>query len=511
MDRRRKDDWTGRLKAWVDDRRRRLSRSHRPARRGLPSVPPRAAAGEARESPRRPARRAPREGNARRRMVGRRSGGHRRHAVSRAARRPPRRGGSASPGEPPAPRAHAGDVLSPRRRTPVDRHDSLAASRVAPHAGLIEFASHHENHRQALHRRRVGRALGQRQHRRHQLDDRGGHRRRSRRATRRTSTGPSRPRAPRSTAWSRTTPGGARGSSSQKIAGGLAGARGGDRRDDRRRGRHADRRCRKMIQAGPARTLTFGAAAQLARRVRVRGDRSATRWSCASRSASSAASRRGTTRCTRSRRRSRRRSPPAAPSCSSRARSRRSTRSSSPRSSTRSACPPACSTSSPATGRSSARRSPRTPTSTWSRSPAPPAPASASAELAAQTVKRVALELGGKSRQRHPRRRRPRRRRSRAGVGRLLPQLGPDLHRAHPHARAAQPSTTRSTQHRRRGRRGVHASATRSTATTRLGPLVSEAPARPRPRLHPEGHRRGRDARHRRRRAARGPRPRATS
>ena len=68
-----------------------------------------------------------------------------------------------------------------------------------------------------------------------------------------------------------------------------------------------------------------------------------------------------------------------------------------PRSSTRSACPPACSTWSPASARSWVRPSPPTPTSTWSASPAPPGPASGSAELASQTVKRVALELGGKS------------------------------------------------------------------------------------------------------------------
>ena len=60
------------------------------------------------------------------------------------------------------------------------------------------------------------------------------------------------------------------------------------------------------------------------------------------------------------------------------ARSRRSTRSCSPRSSTRSGSRPACSTSSPGSGRWSARRSPRTPTSTWSRSPARPRRARAS-------------------------------------------------------------------------------------------------------------------------------------
>ena len=47
--------------------------------------------------------------------------------------------------------------------------------------------------------------------------------------------------------------------------------------------------------------------------------------------------------------------------------------------------------------RSSARRWPRTPTSTWCPSPARPAPDGGCSEVAAATVKRVALELGGKS------------------------------------------------------------------------------------------------------------------
>ena len=106
------------------------------------------------------------------------------------------------------------------------------------------------------------------------------------------------------------------------IAAGLAGAQRGDRarliaqevgmpiglsHDDP--GRPADDDVR--LDAAAARARSPGRS------------RSATRWSCASRSAWSARSRRGTTRCTRSPRRSRRRSPPAARSCSSRARSRR--------------------------------------------------------------------------------------------------------------------------------------------------------------------------------------------
>ena len=64
--------------------------------------------------------------------------------------------------------------------------------------------------------------------------------------------------------------------------------------------------------------------------------------------------------------------------------------------STQSVSRPACSTSWPGAGRSSARRSPPTRTSTWSRSPVD-AGRPAGQEVAAGTVKRVALELGGKS------------------------------------------------------------------------------------------------------------------
>ena len=69
----------------------------------------------------------------------------------------------------------------------------------------------------------------------------------------------------------------------------------------------------------------------------------------------------------------------------------------SPSCATRSGCRPACSTSCRAPARSSARRSPPTRTSTWSRSPARRGPAGGCSEVAAGTVKRVALELGGKS------------------------------------------------------------------------------------------------------------------
>ena len=160
------------------------------------------------------------------------------------------------------------------------------------------------------------------------------------------------------------------------------------------------------------------------------------------------------------------------------------------------------------TGRWSARRSPRTPASTWSRSPARRAPAGASARSAAASVKRVALELGGKS----------------AnvilddadleravtdGVGALLPELRPDLQRADPDARPAR-AARRGRADRRRGRRALHAGDP-FDAATKLGPLVSE---RQRERVRgyiEQGDRRGGAPADRWRRVARRARPRVTS
>ena len=95
-------------------------------------------------------------------------------------------------------------------------------------------------------------------------------------------------------------------------------------------------------------------------------------------------------------------------------------------------------------GRDRGRRARRpTPTSPWCRSPATSPPARPSPRAAADSLKRVHLELGGKApvivfddadvdaRGREPRR------------GRLL-QLRPGLHRAVPRARRARPCTTTS-------------------------------------------------------------------
>ena len=91
-------------------------------------------------------------------------------------------------------------------------------------------------------------------------------------------------------------------------------------------------------------------------------------------------------------------------------------------------------------------------------------------EAAAGTVKRVALELGGKSAERHPRGRRPS-----AGDHRwrieVLPELRPDLQRAHAHARPATPAG-RGRADRGRGRRALQARRPLRAGTT-LGPLVS--------------------------------------
>ena len=231
--------------------------------------------------------------------------------------------------------------------------------------------------------------------------------------------------------------------------------------------------------------------------------RSATRWSCASRSASSARSRPGTTRCTRSPPRSRPRSPPAARSCSSRARWRRSTPSSWPRSSTsRRASRRRLQPASPASDPSSARRSRRTLTWTWSPSPARPGPGGASSELAAATVKRVALELGGKSANVDPRRRRP-------GAARS-PTASATA--SSTRARPAAPSPACSCRARSwpRPRQIAAAAAEKSTIGDPLDrahparPAGLRRPARAGARLHPQGRGGGREAGRRRRRAAGG-------
>ena len=79
---------------------------------------------------------------------------------------------------------------------------------------------------------------------------RGGHGRDPARARRRTSTAPSRPRAPRSTAWSQTPRRGARRAAAPRSPTALGGARRRDRRADRRASSACRSSCRRSIQAG---------------------------------------------------------------------------------------------------------------------------------------------------------------------------------------------------------------------------------------------------------------------
>ena len=171
---------------------------------------------------------------------------------------------------------------------------------------------------------------------------------------------------------------------------------------------------------------------------------------------------------------------------------------------------PACSTWSPASARWSARRSPRTPTSTWSRFTGSTRAGRRVSELAAGDGQAGRARARRQVAQRHPRRRRPRSRRSPTASRKCFLNSGQTCSALHPDARAPRAARRgRGRSPRRRPRRTR--SATRSTTSTRLGPLVSDDPARAGARLHREGRRRGRQARHRRRRGARGPRPAATS
>jgi hypothetical protein len=130
-------------------------------------------------------------------------------------------------------------------------------------------------------------------------------------------------------------------------------------------------------------------------------------------------------------------------------------------------------------------------------------------ELAAATVKRVALELGGKSAGDHPRRRRLRRR----GQGRgrqLLPQLRPDLHRAYAHAGAGL-ALRRSREARRRSRPGLPRRRP-DGGRHHARPAGLEDAAGPRARVHRQGHRRRlRTAGRRRRNCPEGLNPAATT
>ena len=179
-----------------------------------------------------------------------------------------------------------------------------------------------------------------------------------------------------------------------------------------------------------------------------------------------------------------------------------------PRSSTSWGCRPGSSTSSPASARSSARRSRPTTTSTWSASPAPPAPGGWSAEEAAKNVKRVALELGGKS----------------ANV--ILDDADLKAAVSYGVANCFLNSGQTCSAHTRMlvpreklaEAEGIAAATAEMMAPgdpfeegSRMGPLVSDAQREARAGVHRQGRGGGGEARHRRRRATRGARRAATS
>ena len=154
----------------------------------------------------------------------------------------------------------------------------------------------------------------------------------------------------------------------------------------------------------------------------------------------------------------------------------------------------------------SARRSPPTPTSTWCRSPARPGPGGASPQLGAETIKKVALELGGKS----------------ANV--LLDDLdeagfakavGDGVGKAFLNSGQTCSALTRMLVPRDRLAEAERIAAAAAEHDRRRRPVRRGraprpaglgGPARAGAGLHPEGHRRGRHARRRRSRRARGPR-----
>ena len=336
------------------------------------------------------------------------------------------------------------------------------------------------------------------------LGHRGGHRHDSRGDAPRTSTGRSRPRPRAFPGWSATSRE-ERAKLLDRVAEGLAARDRRDRHVDLARRSGMPLHALRISSRSACPSMSFADAAQRGRASSPGKRRSATPSSSASPSASSAPSRRGTTRCTRSPSRWRRRWPRAARSCSSRARWRRSTPSSWPRSSTRSGFPPGVFNLVTGVGpgrRRGHRR--RTRSSTWCRSPARPGPGKRVMELAPQTREaggaRARRQVAPTSSSRTPTSPRPCRPACSAATS--TP------------ARPARRSPGCSCRARRLAEVEELAARRRPGFTpgdpfdgdARLGPLVSADAARPGARLHQEGHRRGRQARHRWRRAARGPR-----
>jgi aldehyde dehydrogenase (NAD+) len=158
---------------------------------------------------------------------------------------------------------------------------------------------------------------------------------------------------------------------------------------------------------------------------------------------------------------------------SSRARSRRSTRSSSPRSSTRSGCPAGVFNLVPGYGPVVGEAIAAHPDVDMVSFTGSTRAGKRVSEVASQTVKRVALELGGKSPNvilddadldmRPSRRRRQ-----------VLPQLGPDLQRADAHARAARAAAGGRADRRQGGAEHFPVGDPFEPGHA-LGPLVSDA------------------------------------
>ena len=164
----------------------------------------------------------------------------------------------------------------------------------------------------------------------------------------------------------------------------------------------------------------------------------------------------------------------------------------------------ACSTSSPATARWSARRSPPTRGWTWSRSPARPRAGRRVSELAAATRQAGGARARRQVAERDPRRRRPREGGRRTAIQKCFLNSGQTCS-ALTRMLVPRDAARRGRADRRRRPRRPSVGDPFDEAT-RLGPLVSEAPARARARLHPQGIEEGAEARARRRRAAGGPR-----
>ena len=174
--------------------------------------------------------------------------------------------------------------------------------------------------------------------------------------------------------------------------------------------------------------------------------------------------------------------------------------------STRPACRPVCSTSCPGVGPVVGEAIAAHPDVDMVCFTGSTRAGQAGAELAAATVKRVAAGAGRQVGQRDPRPDADLEKAVSAGVANCYLNSGQTCtawtRMLVPRDRLADAETHR----RRQGSRHYRVGDPLAEGTN-LGPLISDAQRRPGPELHRAGHRRGRQAGHRRRRAARGPGP----